>query len=251
LPKALDVHLYTDESIGWITDEVSYRVPHEGREAAIPLRMSAVMMRDIDRWVLVMEHTSYGLPVKAIMDLARKGELAASTGFGDYHDDRNRARVFRRELRTFLNSDAVARKRYLETMERTRPVPAEAYFLLLPGRRREYHGARMFEAPSLASLFGPGAVVSIDGYRLSAAANKRVAWMVTRLSVKVDDPVSARALTIGLRGTFLFAFGNLRWHLVQAHISVPVTEAQISRRLFGGEDVAPPEAAREAAPPRQ
>jgi hypothetical protein len=252
LPKTLDVHLYTDDSVGWITDEVSYRVPHEGREAAIPLRLSAVMMRDIDRWVLVMEHTSYGLPVSAIMELARKGELAAPTEFGDYHDDRNRARVFQRELKTFLNADAAASKRFLETMERTRPVPAEAYFLLLPGRRREYHGARMFQARSLASLFGPGAVVTIEGYRLSTAPNKRVAWMATRLAVKTDDPVSGRTLTIGLRGTFLFAFGNLRWHLVQAHISVPVTEAQIGRRLFGGEDVInPTEPPPEDAPPRQ
>jgi hypothetical protein len=248
LPKTLDVHLSTDDSVGWITDEVSYRVPHEGREAAIPLRMSAVMMRDIDRWVLVMEHTSYGMPVSAIMDLARKGELATPTGFSDYHDDRNRAGVFRRELRTFLNADAAARKRYLDTMERAQPVPAEAYFLLLPGRRREYHGASMFQAPSLAQIFGPGAVVTIDGYRLSAAPNKRMAWMATRLTVKVEDPVSGRTLPISLRGTFLFVFGNLRWHLVQAHISAPLTEAQIGRRLFGGEDVNPVEAPRAVAP---
>src|SRR5690606_25328447 len=75
LPKTLQVHLYTDSSVGWISDEASYRIPHEGREAAIPLRVTAVMMRDIDRWVLVMEHTSYGLPVKTIVDMARKNEL--------------------------------------------------------------------------------------------------------------------------------------------------------------------------------
>jgi hypothetical protein len=248
LPKTLDVQLYTDSSVGWISDEVSYRVPHEGREAAIPLRVTAVMMRDIDRWVLVMEHTSYGLPINTILDMSRQGQLSAPGEFSDYHDDRNRAMVFRRELRTFLNADAAAKKRYLDIMERKRPVSAKAYFLLLPGPRQEYRGADMFRAPSLAQLFGPGAVVSVDGYRLSAAPNKRVAWMAARLRVVVDDPVSRRTLSIGLRGTFLFAFSELRWHLVQAHISVPVTEAQLGRRLFGDDDTGDPELARDQTP---
>lgn len=250
LPKTLDVQLYGDSSVGWISDEVSYRVPHEGREAAIPLRMTAVMMRDIDRWVLVMEHTSYGLPVSTILDLARHNQLSAPAEFGSYHDDRNRAMVFRRELTSFLNADAAAKKRYLAALGRKPPVPADAYFLLLPGPRQEYRGADMFRAPSLAQLFGPGAVVSVDAYRLSAAPNKRVAWMAARLTVAVDDPISRRTLSIGLRGTFLFAFSELRWHLVQAHISVPVSEEQLGRRLFGDDtgDDTDPELARERAP---
>lgn len=242
LPKTLDLHLYEDESVGWVVDEISYRVPHDDREAAIPLRMTVVTVRDIDRWVLVMEHVSYGLPVAEIIALARRGKLASPELIEKRHDDRGRARLLSRLVLSYLNADEQAIQRRVQAMERKRQSATErgAYvvdestlFTLYPGPRQEYRGPDVHSAPSLAQLFGPSARVTMDSYRLSVAINKRVAWMAARLTVTMPDPGTGRDLVIGLRGTFLFAFDSHGWNLTQTHISVPVTDALLDERFFG------------------
>lgn len=237
VPKTLDVHLYADESVGWAIDEVSYRVPHDGREAAIPLRMTAVMVRDIDRWVLAMQHESYALSADQLVELARAGQLPAPASMRTHFEDRGRARLLKVLAEKRLNADDAARERRVRAMERKREraargdidvVDESALSLLYTGPVDEYHGVDVHDAPSLAEVFGTGTRVTIDDYRLSVAANKRVAWMAANLTVALGR----EDVDIRLRGTFVFAFDSYGWNLMQAHVSAPVTEQQIAERYF-------------------
>lgn len=119
LSKRLDVHVYKDQSAGWLSDEISYRVPIEGRLATIPLRMTAVFVRDIDRWTLVMEHMSYPLPVADIVRLARAGQLPRTKKFKTRRvGDGGRAKQLATTLLAQLNATAEERAEYRERMER-------------------------------------------------------------------------------------------------------------------------------------
>jgi hypothetical protein len=63
--KKLEVHMADDQSAAWVSDEVSWRIWACERIAVIPLRFTALYVRDGDRWSSVLEHLSYGRPVAA------------------------------------------------------------------------------------------------------------------------------------------------------------------------------------------
>ncbi len=242
ISKRLEVHLYHDDSVGWISDELSYRVPYQGREAAIPIRYTAVMIRDIDRWALVSEHFSYALGIDEILERAGSGKLAKPAGMKTHTPDRGRTPVLKRVLNTRLNADAKAQEQFARARERSRKraangqidlIDEDAHLYLLPGPRQEYRDRDVYSAPSLARFFGNGARITLGDHRLSVAANTRVAWMIANLQVKTVDPKTDSKLDIGLRGTFLFALDDSGWNMVQAHISAPITERDLERRIFG------------------
>lgn len=221
LAKNLEVHLSSDGSVGWTFDEMSYRVPHEGRTASIPVRNTSLYIRDIDRWVLVLEHQSYPTAIDDLRAAAASRHLARPATFaarplpapaGDLvrlvdllHDADRRGRVK-------VASDAEA-------------------LVLLPDRDHELHGAEASDAPALAAMFGPRTTVSVRDPRLGLARSGEVAWMAANLMVRTsvnDEPVE-----IGLRGTYVFRRAGRSWELVQMHVSAPVTERELGRRVFG------------------
>ena len=249
VPKTLDLHLYHDGSVGWVSDELDYRVPHQGREASIPLRFTAVFVRDIDRWVLVMEHVSYALPYQRILAMASRGELERPQKMATRYQTGSPVPMLRNLVERRNSADYAAMDSFADKMSRRYQrrgqdrdsylVDENAYLTLLPAR--EYRGRDMFRAPSLARTLRNGdravAGLKIDSYRLFVAANTAVAWMAANLVAITAVPGHGgerdRQVEIGLRATYVFALDSSGWNIVQTHVSVPVTEAQLARRIFG------------------
>lgn len=223
LSKNLDVHLSQDGSVGWVYDEVSYRVPYMGREASIPIRSTAVYVRDVERWILVAEHLSYGIPIAEIIALAARGELARGRDIKTHHGD---SKKLSGTLVGLLGRLVNGR------IDEGTVVKEERTLLLLPAPDQEFHAQDAVDAPSLASLFGDSSSVAIRDFRIEMAPNRRTAWSLVNLAVRTN--LNDEILTIGLRGSFVFERrGNEGWAVVQAHISAPLLEEQLSTWVFG------------------
>ncbi len=232
--KNLVVELSRDQQVGWIFDEVSYRVPHDirlsdgvviQRDASIPIRVTAAFVRDVDRWVMVMEHLSYALSPVEVIDLARGGVLRAPSKPPAEGQIGERA------------ADAIAavvQRFHQRGTDRLGTLADGARTLVVwPDPDGEYRGDELQNLPRLASAFGSGRV-SISSSRVSEPIGK-VAWMVANLRVIVGD--GADRVIIPMRGTYLLeATGEgdqLRWQIVQAHVSVPLSQELLERRVFG------------------
>ena len=221
LANNLEVHLSPDGSVGWTFDEMSYRVPHEGRTASIPVRSTSLFIRDIDRWVLVLEHQSYPTAFDDLRAAAAARHLPRPASFAARPLPAPAADLVR--LVDLLH-DAGRRGR-------VKVASGAEALVLLPDRDHELHGADAADAPALAALFGPRTTVSVRDPRLGLARSGEVAWMAANLMVRTvvnDEPVE-----IGLRGTYVFRRAGRSWELVQMHVSAPVTERELGRRVFG------------------
>jgi len=221
LSKNLDVHLSEEGSVGWTFDEMSYRVPYQGRTASIPIRSTELYVRDFDRWVMVMQHQSYAISFDDLRTLASSGVLEAPKRF--------HSRATARGSRELIS--LVGRLHNAGT----RPIaPGTAALILLPDRDHEVHGADAAQTSSLAALFGAGTTVGLRDYRIGVAKSGRVAWMAANLVVRAGAGEGTSApVDIGLRGTYVFQRGDAGWEVVQMHISAAVPEAELSRRMFG------------------
>jgi len=225
LSKNLDVHLSTDGSVGWVFDEVSYRVPYIGREASIPIRTTALYIRDVERWVMVMEHQTYALPIDEIVAMVAADRLPQPRRFKTAYDKKSgQARQVLSIVGRLHNDDS-------ERYRRRKIAEAADALVVMPGPD-EYHGEQASESPSLASLFGEGTTVGIRDYRIQIARSKEVAWMAANLVVNTtvnDDPIE-----LGLRGTYVLENRKSHgWMVVQMHIGAPIFERELSRRVFG------------------
>lgn len=220
LSKNLDVHLSRDGSVGWVYDEASYRVDFEGREASIPIRSTAVYVRDVDRWVVAAEHLSYGVPVSDVLLLAAQGELQSVPRIKtDYGGSRERAAPLIGLVGTFINVGGAEVQS--EANDRT--------LILLPGPEQEFHNQ---VAPALARQFGRESTVALREFRIEVAESKRVAWMLASLAIRTE--YNGDSLEVPLRASFVFEReARKQWGIVQAHISAPVMESQLSERAFG------------------
>jgi ketosteroid isomerase-like protein len=231
LSKNLDVHLSRDGSVGWIYDEISYRVPYMGRTASIPIRRTALYVRELDRWLLVMEHESYALPVGEIVDLAARGALEPPR------------RLDRRYRRTEGPSSLLLR--VIERLQngsdnyRRQKVSADhEALLLLPHPEGEIYGADVPASSSVAALFGSGASVSLRDYRVFVSPSISSAWIAANLVITTD--VRDETVEIGLRATYVLENRDKwGWQVVQTHVSAPLAPAELSRHVFGAEVVQP------------
>lgn len=221
LAKNLEVHLSADGSVGWTFDEMSYRVPHEGRTASIPVRNTSLFVRDIDRWVLVLEHQSYPTAIDDLRAAAAARRLPRPTSFSP-----RPLPAPARDLVRLIDLVHDADRR-----GRIKVASGGEALVLLPDRDHELHGADAADAPALAALFGPRTTVSVRDPRLGLARSGEVAWVAANLLVRTlvnDEPVE-----IGLRGTYVFRRIGRSWELVQMHVSAPVSEREVGRRVFG------------------
>jgi hypothetical protein len=205
-----------------VFDQVSYRVSVDGRFASIPIRTTSVYIRDVDRWVLALDHWSYAQPVAAIRGRAAAGELEVgdlpvARAASDRVADAVIGLIGRLE-----NSD----RRVLE-LRRSR---APGAVLLLPGLHDELHGADIAAAPTLYQLFGGEGTVGIRDYRVEASPTGEVAWVAAKLAVRVRGEVRAE---IVLRATYVLVHGASGWQVVQQHVSAPVEEGYFGDLLFG------------------
>jgi len=229
LAKNLDVHLSEDASVGWVHDDVSYRVAYADREASIPLRFTGVFVREVDRWVMVLEHMSYAMPTEEVIVLARAGKLKRPRRMckGERCGDSkgNHVRAVVRALHAPAE-DGTSRDQ----------VAGDGRALLLwPDPDEEYAEAATADAPRLAELFGPRATVEVAQAKVYVGRSRKVAWVAANLTVRTNDEDD---LVIRLRGTYVLELvrirtNQFRWKVVQAHISVPIEETELSRRVFG------------------
>ncbi len=221
LSKNLDVHLSQDGFVGWTFDEMSYRVPYQGRTASIPIRNTELYVRDFDRWVLVMQHQSYAMSFDDLRTLASSGALEAPKRFTST---------------AVVNSarDLVSLVGKLHNGG-SRPIAqGDGVLVLLPDRDHEVRGAEAAQTSSLAALFGAGTTVGLRDYRIGFAKGGGVAWMAANLVVRTGvSEGNQAAVDIGLRGTYVFQRGAAGWEVVQMHISAAVPEGELSRRMFG------------------
>jgi ketosteroid isomerase-like protein len=237
LSRNLEIHLSRDNSMGWVFDELSLRVPHAEREAAVPLRYTALFVRDIDRWALVMEHTSYAISAPQLRQMAASKALRKPAAIPRRRGLDRVARLIESYVRDILANNASAiTRRHTRQRRRGRLTDAERARLgirlfLLPGMYNEHHGADAMAAPPLASLFGDGVSLALESSRVHLSGNKDIAWMIANLSVQI--PGQKGPVEIGLRGTFVLELMTNGWELVQAHVSAPVTQKQLRERVLG------------------
>lgn len=233
--KNLRVALSADKQVGWVSDEVSYRVPflirlgdetEVQRVASIPMRVTAAFVRNVDRWVMVMEHTSYGLPAGDIVGLARAREIRQPPRLpaeGDIAE------------RTADEIASVVEAFHRPGDDRSQAIAADdRVVLMLPDSSAEYRGEEVAAAPTVEDVLG-GSRVEVLQTRVSARIG-RTAWMVANLRVMVGD--ESDRVSIPARGSYILEAqreeGLWRWRIVQAHVSVPLDKSQLDDRVFGG-----------------
>jgi ketosteroid isomerase-like protein len=223
--KNLGVRMSRDGTTAWVVDEISYRVPHRGRQAAMPLRYTAVFARDLERWVLVMEHLSYPLSSELMRELAAAGALAAPASL-----EKHGVPSLWQIVHEYIAVDAAGRARS-PVLAATRTA-SEDRVILLPDPRAELRGASIYSAPNLADEFGPGTQVSAQDMRVFFAPGGRVAWMAGNLAMTTR--VNDQAVTIGMRLTAVLEQDEgAMWRLMQAHVSVPVRKDQLEAQVLG------------------
>lgn len=223
LSKNLEIHLSADGSVGWVFDEMSYRVRYGGRIASIPIRNTSLFVRDFDRWALVVEHLSYPLSIDELRARAAAQLLRPPQRFQSKRDAPEASALLRLVGRLHNAPPSFTRQQFASGPEA---------LVLLPDRDHELHGDSAAASPSLATLFGPGTTVGLRDYRIGVAKNQRVAWMVSNLVVRTM--VNDEQVDIGLRGSYVFVKQAKGWKVVQMHISAPLTERSLGRHIFGG-----------------
>lgn len=232
--KNLRVAVSEDEQVGWVSDEISYRVPHRfrlangaeiERIASIPIRTTSLYLREVDRYVLVMEHLSYPLPERDVVELARAKRLRAPAGIpaAPVHDALAAAIMGSIQLFHGLADgdpmDALSAR-----------VPVSVFF---PTPMGEVHDVRRNGVPFLQDLLR-----SLNGETRLTLTKQRivnegtVAWVAANL--ELASRVGADSTTIRMRGTYLLEkLPGGPWRIVQVHISVPLEQGQIDERVFG------------------
>jgi hypothetical protein len=220
LSKNLDVHLSEDGFVGWTFDEMSYRVPYQGRTASIPIRSTELYVRDFDRWVMVMQHQSYAMSFDDLRTLASSGALEAPKRFTSLATVKGARDLISLVGKLHNGAGPIAQ--------------GDGVLVLLPDRDHEVRGADAAQTSSLAALFGAGTTVGLRDYRIGIAKGGRIAWMAANLVVRTGvSEGNQAAVDIGLRGTYVFQRSAAGWEVVQMHISAAVPEAELSRRMFG------------------
>ena len=218
LSKNLSLSISKAGDVGWTFDEISVRVEVDGRWASLPVRVSTVFVRDVDRWVMAMDHWSYPMAIHQIVDGGGVAKSAAAlTGRRKSPD----ADVLLALVGRLENGDTRAKEQRLTTTERA--------VLSHPEPGVEYRGAKISSAPLLTELFEGAQTVGIRDYRVESSISGTVAWMAANL---VLSGKGDRALEIVLRASYVFEHTDQGWKVVQAHISAPLSEQYLEKTLY-------------------
>jgi hypothetical protein len=207
--KKLEVHMAEDQSAAWVSDEVSWRIWACDRIAVIPLRFTALYVRDGDRWSSVLEHLSYGRP--AAED--DRADFGASIDPGEA-------------------DPAVANKvdaALAPVLAMTRPVElalAPEAFALGPDvwdeLKSEEIGASPLWPDGLKVESRRVGVVERGGHKPAVAY-----WVGTLLGARGDAQVR-------LRATVVFEQRKDVWTIAQVHVSLPIDDPALASAAFGG-----------------
>ena len=211
--KKLELHMAEDQSAAWVSDEVSWRIITCGRTAVIPLRFTALYVRDGDRWASIVEHLSYGRAV----DAGDRADFGAAI-VGATRDPAI-AKILDGQLTRLLVT--------------TRPtdvkIAAEA-FGLGPDVYTELRGA---ELTNTALFTGD---MTVEKRRLGLVergtggpAGATVAyWVGTALGARPN------ATPVRIRVTAVFEKRQEGWAVAQVHASLPIDDQALAGNAFGG-----------------
>jgi len=236
--KRLEMHLSNDLTAAWVFDEISYRFPGcvvhdaDGAEdfykiATVPLRMTAVFVRDGERWVEVLEHLSYP---------QRIGELVAGadglTGVKLRNGVDPRARPMEAPIKALQRAVAVD----LSSEERARLFASDRGALALwPDPEQELRGGAVVEAAGLAASFD-AEKIELESWRIGMSPDPTggvgggsIAWAAVTLKLTARRVAGDEIETVPLRLRATFVLerrdvdGAQVWQVVQSHVSAPVS----------------------------
>lgn len=236
--KNLAIQVAADQSAAWVTDEVSWRIEMCSRTAVIPLRMTALYAHDGDRWISVLEHLSFGWPAtprgaaapRPITSEVVSGELEATL----------QGIVERGLLRTPRDPAAVAQD--------------TTALVLGPDASDEWAAAQVAVAQLPAG--------QLEGRRIGTIGRRpgepTIAYWVGNFLADVPARPGVAAGKVAMRATFVFerrptpsrdrlvpdpracaAAEHCRWVLVQAHLSQPISDEDLTAQVFGTAMVSP------------
>jgi hypothetical protein len=243
--KRLEIQLAVDLTAAWISDEVSWRIEVCGRTAVIPLRITALYAHDGDRWVPVFEHLSFGwtpTPLESPLPKPIKTEVVS----GDLRDELSGV-LGRGLLRVPHDPSVIAQD------------PDD--LVLGPDIGDEWHGPAVMDArvpPGRLEDRRVGTVGRVAGdatiaywvgnyiadipARPGVAAGKvrmRVTHVFEKRPLLVRDRRSTAPRSCAKDPATRKAPADCRWLLVQSHMSQPITDDELTKRVFGSALISP------------
>lgn len=221
--KALHVGLSADGTVGWSYDELSYRVMHRGRKVIIPLRSTAVYERRAGRWLMVLEHVSYGIPDEDAFADAAAGRAVTPAALGDFTAPGREAAEVRDILERLIADTDDARVHHVSA--------DEDVVILGSDPDREIRGALVADFATVRALYGYDATVGLGDLRVKSSTTGQVVWAAGNLVVRGTWRDQEAVLPV--RATWVVEKRGEAWQVVQMHVSVPVTRAALSERVFG------------------
>lgn len=216
--KKLEIELSRSGSVGWTFDDLSYRVTHDGRRAAIPLRATGVYERLQGRWIKVMEHVSYGVPDDEARLLLAARKVPPPLDLGDDTPPGSEAAEVRAAVMKLIEAEKA-------------PTVDDARALVVGSDPdREVRGKDAGNFATVRALYGFDWKVTPTAVRVRVARTGGVAWGAANV-----DLVSADGeLTMPLRATWVLERGDDDvWRAVQTHVSLPVPREILAMRVFG------------------
>ncbi len=241
--KHLEMKLSSDLTAAWVADEVSYRVPgcrageDDYKSAVLPLRLTAVFVRDGERWVEVLEHISYPQPVAELVD--RATGRATGKKMRNGRDPRPAVQepigVLQRALAVDLPDD-----------ERALLFASDHDALAMwPDPAHELRGSAVLSAASLTRSFD-ARTIKLETWRIGMSPDPTggvgggsLAWVAATLLLEIDRPHGdeVEKVKLRLRGTFVLERRSLeggpRWQIVQSHVSAPVDDPVLISAISG------------------
>jgi hypothetical protein len=221
--KALEVHVSEDRTVGWTYDEVSYRVFFARKRAAIPLRTTGVYERRGGRWILVLEHVSYGVPDDEALGDAERGYVQAPRALGDFVSDGGVAREVEGIVLSLLEDTGDARTVHVSVDDDALVVGSDP--------DRESHGKEVAQVATLRALYGYDFRVRATDLRVVSSGSGQAAWAAA--NVVIEKEGEAGPVALPLRASWLLVRRNGVFQVVQTHASVPVTQADLALRVVG------------------
>jgi len=248
--KRLEIQLAADQTAAWMSDELSWRIPMCHRIATIPLRITALYAHDGDRWVPVFEHLSFGW-TPTPMDTPLPKAIKTAVVSGDLKDELSGV-LWRGVLHPPLDALVAAQD--------------PSALVLGPDAGDEWHAAHVLEARLYSGKLYDG---KLEDRRVGTVgrspASATVAYWVGNYIASIPGRPGVPAGKVRMRVTHVFEKRRLvtrdskgsdarscaedpatkappagcRWMLVQTHISQPITDEELARRVFGSALISP------------
>ncbi|MEZ4402870.1 MAG: hypothetical protein R3B06_22810 [Kofleriaceae bacterium] len=216
--RALEVHLSTDQRVGWAFDEASLELPVCGRTASIPIRVFQVYVRDTERWTLVAEHLAYPQAMGRWLDAAVGPDGARLPESIERQPEAVAARA--------AIAEAIA-----PDGDRAATWDASPDALAVwPDPLQVMRGVATRVGPSLATSL-EASKLELGGLRLALGPGRATAIASATLIGQINRV--DRTVPILLRATLVLEQAGATWRVRAAMASVPITVGALVGRTVG------------------